>query len=296
MHVLLTIANADRTVAVQGARMSTGTGEDGRFRFGRVPPGSYTISARALPNNASHEAMFADTNLWGETGVVVSGDDISGIAVGLQPTLSIAGRIVFENSGGPPSGLFMRLPLQASSVGDTSARLPAVAVNGATFSMSGIVPGSYRFAVPPRGIRQPIGRWWLKSVIVNRRELLDSELELRENSDTGVITFSDEASEISGVVGSADGMPVTDTYVVIFAPQTSAWFHGSRRVAGVRTASDGRYVVRNLPAGDYLIAAADDIEANEWFDPQVLQALVSTAAKTSLGPNEARVQDIAVRR
>ena len=78
----------------------------------------------------------------------------------------------------------------------------------------------------------------------------------------------------------------------MFATQKSAWFHGSRRVAGIRPAADGRYVIRNLPPGDYLAAASTDLEFNEWFDPQVLQALAPAAVRISLAEYEQKVQDI----
>jgi len=297
MRVVVTIADADRT-AVRSTRSSTSPGEDGRFTFARIPPGTFIITARGFPNTAREGAMPAQTQLWGETSVVVSGDDITGIALELRPALTISGRLMFEGSEAPPLGSIpLRVPLNAVSVSSNSLpALPSVLVSGSTFSITGVAPGTYAFNSVPRGIRAPIGRWWLKSIVVNGRELLDGELDLRQSTDEWVITFSDRASELSGMVRTADGTPAADGYVVVFAAQKSAWFHGSRRVAAIRPSADGHYVVRNLPAGDYLIAATTDLEHNEWFDPEALQGLTAAASKLTLEANETRTQDVIVAR
>jgi hypothetical protein len=98
------------------------------------------------------------------------------------------------------------------------------------------------------------------------------------------------------VVRAADGTPFTDGFVVVFARHKSAWFHGSRRVAGVRPTADGRYVVKNLPTGEYLVAFGEELEANEWFDPDVLGALAPTASPVSLRDLEIRRHDLELKR
>src|SRR5690606_15451651 len=120
----------------------------------------------------------------------------------------------------------LRIPLQASSVSTSlRAALPPVLVSDGRFWLQGVMPGAYRFSVPPRGLRAPIGRWWLKSVQVNGREMLDSELDLRQNSDDAVIVFSDRASALAGTVHEADGSPAAGRHVVVFGAERSAWFH-----------------------------------------------------------------------
>ena len=49
---------------------------------------------------------------------------------------------------------------------------------------------------------------------------------------------------------------------------------------------------RGLPPGEYLVAAIDDIEPNEWFDPALLQRLLPTAFKIAIAEGEDKVQDI----
>lgn len=292
MRVQLLIADADATAANQTTRLVARPGDDGRFSFGRIAPGSYTISARAFPSGARE--MPAATSLWGETSVSVAGEDLSGITVPLLPALTIAGRLVFDSSTGTiPNPGIIRIPLPMVSIdGAGSAPLPPVLVDASRFSITGVIPGRYRFSSPPRGVRAPIGPWWVKSMVVNGKELLDSELDLRESTDEASITFSDRASALSGHVRQGDGTPLADGFIVVFSSDPRFWFHNSRRVAGMRLSNDGRYSIRNLPAGDYGVAVSTDIELNEWFDPEALRALSGSAMRVTLQENETRVQDL----
>jgi uncharacterized protein (DUF2141 family) len=293
MRVLLYIANTDPVVPGPGLRISSAS-DEGRFVFRSIPPGTYSISARAFPFNVRTDAQPAEISMWGETSVVVAGEDVTGIALALQPPLTFSGRLVFEGTGPRlPDLLSMRVPIPAFPAGISNpVGLPSAVVDGSRFSISGVLPGQYRFTSPPRGIRAPIGPWWMKSMILSGRELLDAPLELRESTDEGVITFSDKASELSGVVRATDGSLMTDGFVVVFAAEPRFWFHQSRRVAGLRLSSGGKYVVRNLPPGEYLVAVPNDIDFNEWFDPEALKVLARNAVRLSLKENEPRTLDL----
>jgi hypothetical protein len=163
------------------------------------------------------------------------------------------------------------------------------------FSVSGVLPGSYQIAGNAQGLRTPFRGWWLKSVTSRGTELLDMPLDLHEDRDDIVVTFADRASEVSGRVRDAAGNAWSDGFVVIFSTDRNRWFFNSRRVAGARPNRDGRYQVRNLPAGEYFAVAHDDIEAMEWFDPQMLEQLAPVAARFRIGETEKKTHDIVVR-
>ena len=63
---------------------------DGRFTFGRVPPGRYQIRARAQsqPNGTTMFATF---------GLAVEGRDIANVAMTLEPGALLDGRLDIEN-------------------------------------------------------------------------------------------------------------------------------------------------------------------------------------------------------
>jgi hypothetical protein len=65
-------------------------------------------------------------------------------------------------------------------------------------------------------------------------------------------------------------------------------------VAGVRPDQDGRYHVRNLPAGSYFAVAVDYLPQGEWFDPELLDRLKLKADRFSLGEGESKTLDLKV--
>jgi hypothetical protein len=291
-RVVLSLASSDPTM-MRGGMRSAVASDDGRFSFAAVAPGTYSIQARSMPRDVRSTAMPAEVGLVAQTKVVVAGEDITGISLSLMSALSLSGTIVLEGSDSALPPLPLRIPVPAFEVASPGISLPSVLFEGSRFSIRGVFPGVYRFSTTPRGIRAPIGRWWLKSMTIGGKELLDAELELRESRDDLVITLSDRASELSGVVRDTAGATVSDGFVVVFSADERSWFHHSRRVAGARLTSEGKYVVRNLPAGEYLVAVTNDIGMNEWFDPEVLKLLVRSSVRLSLSNNETRVLDLA---
>ncbi len=289
---------AQSSVPINNVR-ATRAGADGRFSFSSVVPGAYTILARVyplgtLPMSAGPPALAKAA----QVDILVNGDDIAGISLALQPGLTAAGRFVFEGTTPTPLEMpGMRLATPAyMPLGPTTVPFPPLQLDGdGRFSVRGIVPGAYRIAGNAPGIRTPLGAWWLKSIMVGRRDLLDSPIELREDREDVIVTFSDRASELGGRVTDGRGAPRADGFVVVFSADRTTWFFNSRRIAGARPNSEGRYVVRNLPPGDYLVAVYDDLLANEWFDPAVLEQLAPGAAHVTIGGSERKTHDIVVR-
>jgi hypothetical protein len=298
-QVILTRAD---TGASQGMTMAMAAA-DGRFTFRNVAPGHYAISSRATAAaeriSATQAGMTpAESAGWGRTEVLIVGDDLAGITLSLRPPLTLSGRIVFaSNEPGaqaPPIPLRrIPVPLATSGTG-LPVPLPRVDVDGERFAVTGLLPVRYRFQALPQGVRSPLGRWWLTSLMVRGRELLDSEVELTESVDDAVITFADRASELSGTARYASGTPVREGHVVIFSTNPGTWFFNSRRVVALET-STGKYSVKNLPAGDYFVTVAQGLERNEWFNPEVLELLAKDAQKVTLAEFETKTFEIVLR-
>ena len=296
----VTMARLGESAGVEQARDAR-VEPDGRFTFVSMPPGSYLLIARAVadPRNAASPA--GAPSQWFTAPVVVDGQDVT-VALSPQPTLSISGRLEFAGSHPPPDVSGLRLPsLNATqTIGTYMLPLPQVQMEaGGRFTVSGILPGSYRLGVFANqglpGIRTPIGPWWLKSLIVNGRDLLDAPLDLREGTDAAVATFSDKASEVSGTVRDASGAAAPDAAVVIFTTDRGGWFFNSRRVVGLRADRNGRYAVWNLPPGDYRIVASTDLDQGEWFDPSTLDRLLADAGSITVTGVEQQSRDLVIR-
>ena len=57
-------------------------------------------------------------------------------------------------------------------------------------------------------------------------------------------------------------------------------------------AGDGTYVFRDIPPGEYQIAAVDDVEQGQWTDPAYLQSLVPSATKVTVAEGEKKTLDV----
>ena len=86
----------------------------------------------------------------------------------------------------------------------------------------------------------------------------------------------------------------SDYSIILFPEDRALWATGSRRIMSVRTANDGTFLFNRVPAGDYEIAAVDDVEPGEWYDPAFLQRLMPAAVKVTIAEGEKKVQDLKI--
>jgi hypothetical protein len=152
-----------------------------------------------------------------------------------------------------------------------------------------VLPGSYTISSPLAD-----AGWWLRSVVIDGRDVLDFPLELGAAGDVGgaIATFTDRRTELSGTLQTAANVPAPDYFVVVFSADPTHWRPASRRVQLTRPGTDGRFIVRDLPAGDYLMAAVADLEPSDVSDVTFMERLVSTAIKVTLGDGDKKRHDL----
>lgn len=302
----LTMVRTDEQPGFAGVR-KTDADAGGRFTISGVPPGQYrltAVSTAASPVTTPGSPLLMTGDLLTASAEInVHGEDVERVSLSLQPALTVSGRVAFEGHRAAPDleglrvpeGLHVPAPMISPDL-DTGQAFPSFDLErDGTFKVSGIVPGLYRMSDDIPGLRAPIRAWWLKSLVVNGRDMLDAPLDLRQGTDDAVVTFSDRASEIRGTLKDAQGAPAPEACVVVFGTDRSTWFYRSRRVAGVHPGLDGRFSIRNLPPGEYRVAAVLDIEQNAWFDPAVLERLLPAAAALTVTGVEAQTRDLVIR-
>jgi hypothetical protein len=304
-----------------GSRTSR-SAADGRFTFTAVPPGQYTLIARASPRGArpleasvreaaetlAHAATEARAaavaaaisgaaQLWGQVDVMADGRDQPNVLVTLQPGMTISGSVVFEGGSGPPPNL-SRMSLTLAPVGQAAGGEMALAPPGPVdangrFTIRGVMPGRYRI-VPSAGVPSS---FTIRSSVFAGRDTLDFPLEVKPGEDHagGVLTFSTSTSELAGTLQDATGQPAQGFTVVAFSADERFWTPQSRRVQAARPATDGRFAFRALPPGDYRLVAVTDVEPGQWFDPAFLRQLVGGSVPLSIADGERKVQDLRVR-
>jgi carboxypeptidase family protein len=258
----------------------------GRFTYPAVPPGLYVITARTTA-----------TGFWATTDLSVSGVD-QNVALTLQPGMSVSGRIVFAGTTVQPPATMAGVRVNMTSAqtgrpGVTIGVTPATTNGNGTFIITGAPPGNYKLA-----ISSPPGTtgWSLRSAIVEGIDALDHPFTIRPglNIDNVIATFTDRPTEVSGTLQAPTGTPTSDYFIIVFATDQTYWGASSRRTAMVRPSTNGRYTVRNLPPGEYFVAAVTDVEQGAWFDPAFLRALVQAATRIALTEGDRRTLDLKI--
>ena len=123
------------------------------------------------------------------------------------------------------------------------------------------------------------------------------DVKPNQNIENVVVTLTDRPAEISGVLQDAAGKAAPEYGLVVFSADAKYQVAQTRRTQYVRPDITGRFIVRNLPAGDYLISAVTDVENGQWNDPAFLAALAaSSPIAFAVAEGEKKVQDIRIGR
>ncbi len=289
-HVVLTAAQT-----LPGSSMNVlHVPANGRFSFLNVAAGQYNLTVRAIVSRppAAAGEQPGRLALWASADITVSGDPVSDLVLSLEPGMTVSGRVVAE--GTIPIDL-TRLRITAL-VADLMAgeTAPVVASPDAEgrFTLEGVVPGRYRIGAYPSSP----GAANFKSSVFNGRDTLDFPIEVKpgEPLTNGVITVVPRLAEITGQLQHDANQPATGFTVIVFTADQRYWTPQSRRVQGLRPATDGRFSFRNLPAGEYRLVAVTDVEAGQWFDPAFLKELVAASMSLTLSDGERREQSLRV--
>jgi hypothetical protein len=263
---------------------STGADRNGRFSFGGVAPGHYTVTAKT-----SGTAIW-----WATADVVVDGNDLD-VALDLQPPMTVNGRLLFEGGTEPPKnfgGMRMTLvPLGSGSMISSQPNGGEVGADG-RFQLRGVTPGVYWW-VSLGGSAGALADWSMNAMSVDRRDASDGPLQIRPNQEIDwVITYHDHPTELAGKLQDASGRAASDYFVVVFSTDRAFWTPRSRRIQAIRPSIDGQFSVRGLPGGDYFIAALTDLATGEQNDPSLLSTLVSASLKVTLSEGQKTTQDL----
>jgi hypothetical protein len=260
------------------------------FTYSNVSPGRYVISVRTRGGDS----------LYARAEVDVSGADITGLTLNLQPTIALRGRVVFDGKLPAPAVTTIQLTAAngAGGGGSGSTQLgnlhipPGVTAADGTFAVTEIIPDVYRLTT---NVPDSSG-WWLKSAVINGRDVLDDALEILPGGDVSgaVLTFSDRLTQLSGTLLTTKEQIAPNYFIAVFPANRSLWRPESRRIRSARAGTDGRWIVRGLPPGDYLVAALTDLDPDELRDPAFLQNLLAASVKVTLGDGERKIQDLRI--
>jgi hypothetical protein len=258
---------------------------DGSFSFSSVTPGVYTLLARAPQPRVA----------WASAEVAVEGEAVPGLALTLQPAMTISGELRFARS---------HLPVPVDFTGWRITAEPEHPTGGATlvpeaatidrdgrFVIGGVTPGAYRLTATPAAGARTAG-WTLRSAMIDGIETLDQPVAIQPTAvaPQAIVTFTDTPASLGGRlqgVASADGF-----VVVLFPTDRALWRPHARRIQSSVVSTDGTYSFTNVAPGEYWIAPVSDAEPGEWFDPAFLQRLLPGGTKLAIREGERKTLDV----
>lgn len=159
------------------------------------------------------------------------------------------------------------------------------------FTISPVGPGPYRVTLSglPEG-------WSLDAATFGGTDAADVDLEVKdEDVANGRVTLTSRAGELSGTLSDAKAEPVAGRTVVLFPEERQFWVPSSRRIHVVQSGPDGRYLIRNLPAGDYRVAVADLSDTGQQFDREFLAGIAREAVAVTLAAGATHTEQMRVR-
>lgn len=279
----------------------------GKVYFRGVRPGKYTVLAQTVaepprmtivngvpPTVPQMPVLKDDQKLFGRASISVDGDPLTQVSLSLQPAKKVSGMLVFDMKQ-PPDLTRARVmvsvtPAPAPYSVYMSAPSPQVQVEpDGRFTLTGIMPGRYMMRTSGSGV--------LRSAMAGGQDTLDFALDVPVDRDvTGLLlTLTDGGTELSGILADAAGKPTPDYTIVVASAENRYWLPGSRRIVMTRPGPDGRYTVRNLPPGQYFLAAVIDPEQGIQYDPEFLKEISGAGIAVTINEGAKTTQDVRVK-
>ena len=251
---------------------------DGSFEIPELAPGEYTVIA-----------FFFDQGKYFSTqeDVNVVNADISGLTLMISPGVDIPGQLLWEGKPSLESGQRPSISLapEESTV--------AVWGGGEThvdeknqFTLKEVPQGTFRLGV--NGVSKDC---YIKEAQYGENTLPDHVLQTKRSVDGDLrITVSSKGARLTGMVANDESLPVSGVWVVA-APEESKRSLLSLYGA-VTTDQYGRYDLRGLAPGKYLVFAWDGVERGEWEDPEFLKTNAAKAVTVEVSDRDTKSVDL----
>ena len=280
--------------------MTGRTTKDGTFTISSVAPGDYTLnvrSVRMITSAGGDTIEFrgaiggdGDNSETASLPVTVAGEDLTNVLIMTAQGGTAIGRLIFEGAAKPPAGAGVRINAAgADADGPMIGGSSTAAKADGSFELKGL---SGRRII--RAMNLPAG-WIVKAVRVNGDDVTDEGVEFKSGQEVSglEVVATNKPTEITGTVTSSNGTAVKDYTVVVFSEDSQRWnLPMTRWVAGTRPDQEGRFRVRNIPAGSYYAAAVEYVEQGAWGDPELLERLKARARRITVSEGGTETLDL----
>ena len=239
--------------------------KDGTFIVRDVQPGSYTITAMV---DGSPTPMMAQQSL------EVGSTNVDGVRLAPQAGAMVRGQLRLESKGAlkfDPQQIFLVLESvdqedQADSMlRQTFSNLARVAADG-SFQWVDVPSGNYYVQV----VGDSNQDWFVKSVTAAGRDVNDSGISVHGGRAAVDLVLSSNGGIVDGVAVDSKNQPVPDA-VVVAVPEARMRGRIDRYRKTV-TDQSGHFSLRGIRPGDYTLFAWDNVEGEQYYNPDFLKA------------------------
>jgi hypothetical protein len=262
----------------------------GEFTFRNVPPGSYEIVGRVMPQRQPGiPTMPNDSEQeYASVSVQVGNADVENVLIATRPGATVTGRIVFDGplpEGRRPS-VFVQNPARRQFMGS-----PMVEIKDDQFTLKNVfTPILLRGSVGGPG-------WGLEAVLLRGRDITDEPTAFTEK-DSGQlqVVFTATAPSMEGAVIDDAGKAVTEATILVFGEDPATWGPHASFYRSVGLGKEGRYKLMGLRQGRYFAAAVPrELGMNtNMAQPtrEFLENLSKVATQVVLNAGDARTVDL----
>jgi hypothetical protein len=215
----------------------------------QAPPGEYNLIAQ--------KTGAGRTRFTGIAPVDVTTHDVTGINVTLQPPVAISGKLSIAGSGDLKALANSNVQVTAESKYLMPDVPPAPVAADGTFSLTSTGLESLSIGV----VGMPPG-YYVKSITYAQQDVKETGLAYVESADLLDIVVSPNGASVSGVVHDKGGEPIAGATVVL--------------TPGFRTTETdqtGYFAIGSLAPGDYTLFAWNQIQPNQYYDPDFLKSV-----------------------
>jgi len=282
---------------------------NGTFEIRSVIPGSYWLRASistdlnqplnqsvnlSTANTARTAMELVDSLLMGSSRsaqipIEVAGSDINGVALTLSPSLSIPMRLQFEGQElSSVAGMDrVRVNLRPTVPGAPTP-YQAISFNSEGMAVLGNVsPGEYRVQANP-----PSPEMYLKEALFDRQDVLTRPWEISSQTSGSLsIVFSNKGGQIEGSLVDVLAQPVRGNQVILIPDMMR---DRPELYKTATTDQNGRFTFRGVAPGGYHVYAWEIIEANAWYDREILSRYENQGRPVRIQESSKEIVDLKI--
>jgi hypothetical protein len=249
------LSHASGSAGVTFFEREVSPASDGSFAFDHVQPGAYVLRGTldgqpVIP--LSHSLLRTSREVVMQA-VYVGDNDVANVQLQLNPTRSVAGRVVIEGEGTRPAPSAFRFDAIQAEPGFDADALKQVAAAVSVFDNGSVVieglvgAGRVTYSGGPKG-------WYLATIRSANGEEIEGPIAAGLAEPLALVV-KDDAVTLSGTLSGFDAANQPRLRVVLFPADRRQWWGWPSVRQTAPFADFPHYFFESVPPGEYFVAA-----------------------------------------